>query len=77
MQTIKVTAKGKAATYRGARAAVHAFVLNYNGKSVQQFCTAYLANPPSTPKKGKLAKQPEPPMGWLRFFVSQGVISLG
>ena len=33
----------------------------------------WLANPPSTPKTGKLAGQPEPAAGWFAYFVRQGV----
>ena len=35
---------------------------------------AHIANPPSTPKAGKLAGQCEPPAGWYSYFVREGVV---
>ena len=73
--TIKVnTTEAKKAKFRGARADWLEAIQSYNGKPVAAFCEHVLANPPSTPKTGKYAGQCEPPMGWVRFFIRQGLI---
>lgn len=48
-----------------------------NGQTAAQFTAACLANPPSTPKTGKLANMCEPPAGWLRHFKGAGVLVAG
>ena len=67
---IKVTALPQ--SYSGARAAWYAHLQACNGKTPLQFAAAAIANPPSTPKRGKLANKCEPPAGWLAFFVRSG-----
>lgn len=47
------------------------------GQTAAQFTAACLANPPSTPKTGKLANVCEPPSGWLRHFKGAGVLVAG
>jgi len=46
------------------------------GKTLAEAEAAIAAQVPSTPKKGKLAGQPEPVAGWTRWFVRNGYISL-
>ena len=62
---------------RGARAAWYAHLCACNGQTAAQFAAAALAAPPSTPAKGKLAGQCEPPAGWLRWFAANGFCTLG
>ena len=71
-----ITVTNAPANYRGARAAWYAHLQAHNGKTVAAFTKAALANPPSTPKRGKLANKCEPPAGWLSFFVRQGNATL-
>lgn len=47
----------------------------HNGQTAAAFTAHVLANPPSTPTKGKLAGQCEPPAGWLGYFVRQGILT--
>jgi hypothetical protein len=65
-----------AAKLRGARAAWYAHLTAQAGNTPAQFAVAALANPPSTPTKGKLAGQCEPPAGWLGWFVRHGFAEL-
>jgi hypothetical protein len=66
----------KAGTARAAwLAALQASVAQ--GHTAAQFTAACLANPPSTPKTGKLANTCEPPSGWLRHFKGAGVLVAG
>ena len=60
----------------GARGKWWAALQKYNGKPVAAFVTHVLANPPSTPKKGKLAGKCEPPAGWVNWFVRQGLVKV-
>jgi len=76
-QKIKVVAQPKKQPRENsARGQWWAFIQQYNGKSIQDFCKAAQANPPSTPKAGKLQGKCEPPMGWVRYFVSAKLITL-
>lgn len=68
--------EAKKASFRGARAAWLAELVKYDGKPLDSFCTAVQKEPPSTPKTGKFAGKCEPPMGWIRFFVRQGLIQI-
>lgn len=63
-----------AKAYRGARAAWWVAIQAYNGKPVAAFCANCLANPPSTPQRGKLRGKCEPPQGWVQYFVRQGLV---
>ena len=67
-----ITVTALPANYRGARAAWYAHLQACNGKTPAQFAAAAIANPPSTPKRGKLANKCEPPAGWLAYFVRSG-----
>lgn len=60
---------------RGARAAWYATLVAHNGQPVGAWLAAVQAVPPSTPQRGKLAGKLEPPSGWLRWFVRQGIVS--
>ena len=75
-QYIAINSEVPHPNYRGARAAWYQHLVAHNGKPVATFCEAALANPPSTPKRGKLANKCEPPAGWLSFFVRQGIATL-
>jgi hypothetical protein len=59
--------------YEGARAAWYGALLKHNGKSENDFIDACTKSPPALPKSGKSEK----PSGWLRYFVREGVASLG
>lgn len=48
----------------------------HDGKSLAELATHVAANPPSQPKKGKLAGQTEPLSGWVRWFTRHGFITL-
>lgn len=65
-------------TYRAntARAAYYDAITKFNGKSLDSFVKAMAANPPSYPKRGKLAGKQEPVQGWVGFFQREGVIEL-
>tara|TARA_R100001244_G_C5083284_1_gene114488 strand:+ start:199 stop:444 length:246 start_codon:yes stop_codon:yes gene_type:complete len=67
-----ISVTGAPANYHGARAAWYQHLQANKGKTQAQFEASAIANPPSTPKKGKLAGKVEPPAGWLAFFVRQG-----
>jgi len=71
-QKIKVLKKD--ATFRSetARAAWFARIKEYDGKPESEFLESVKENPPSRTKNGAA----EPPSGWVRFFVRQGVMSL-
>lgn len=62
------------ATFRGstARSAWFARLKEFNGKSEGEFLESTTKNPPALTKNGT----PEPPSGWVRFFVRSGVLSL-
>ena len=62
--------------FRGARAAWYAHLVAFNNATVAEFTEAAVQFPPSTPAKGKLAGQCEPPAGWLRWFVKHGYATL-
>lgn len=51
-----------------ARAEWYARLCAYNGKTLAEFTASCVANPPSTPNKGKLAGTLEPVGGWVSFF---------
>ena len=75
--TIVVNTKNaNAAKFRGARASWLTAIQGYHNKPLQTFVTAMAANPPTKPKTGKYAKTGEPPMGWVRFFVRQQIVSI-
>lgn len=67
-----------AANFRAnsARAAWYAHLVAHNGQTPAAFCAAALANPPSTPKHGKLANTCEPPTGWLQYFTRNGYATI-
>ena len=60
---------------RGARAAWYASLVAHNGQPVSVWLAAVQATPPSTPQRGKLAGKLEPPAGWLRWFVRNGIVT--
>ncbi len=59
-----------------ARGLYWARVQSFNGQPVTALAKSIASNPPSTPKRGKLAGKCEPLSGWLAFFVRSGVITL-
>ena len=59
---------------RGARRTWLETMRKFDGKTVQEFCEHVLANPPSTPKRGKLAGQS--PMDWLGWAKRKGYIQI-
>lgn len=59
-------------SYRGARAAWYAVLVQYNGQPGNAYLAACAATPPSLPKSGR----PEAPSGWLRYFVRTGACTL-
>ncbi len=61
-----------------ARHAWWAAVQDYDGKPVSDFVAFVKTNPPSLQPKGKygIAGTVEPPMGWVKFFVNQGLVKL-
>lgn len=74
-----ITIKGQPAkAYRtnSARAAYWALVQQYDGQPLTAFVAFAHANPPSTPKHGTLAGKAEPTMGWVQYFVREGVLAL-
>ena len=62
--------------YRGARGAWYKAIKAADGMLLEDFKTAVLSKPPSTPKTGKFAGVCEPPSGWIKFFESQGNIEI-
>jgi len=60
-----------------ARALYWAAVQAHNGQPVTALAASIAANPPSQPKRGKLAGQTEPLTGWLAWFKAQGVLAIG
>ena len=76
-QTIKLNPKAKANFRPGsARALYWQAIQQYNGQTVAAFTAACLANPPSTPAKGKLAGKVEPTAGWVSWFNRNGYLTL-
>jgi hypothetical protein len=76
-QTIKLNPKAKANFRQGtARAAYWQAIQAYNGKTVAAFTKHCMANPPSTPQRGKLAGKAEPTAGWVSWFNRNGYITL-
>lgn len=77
MQTINVNTNVKT-NFRpnSARALYYTRICKYNGKSVGAYAKSCAANPPSVPKKGKLAGKQEPISGWVSWFVRNGFITL-
>jgi hypothetical protein len=65
-------------TFRGARAAWFEELVKWDGKPVAEFCAHVEANPPSLQKTGKYGIQGkcEPPMGWVKFFIRQELVTL-
>ncbi len=59
-----------------ARAAYYAVFAAHNGQPLATLAAAIAANPPSMPRKGKLAGKPEPLAGWVAWFVRHGYITL-
>lgn len=79
--TVKVNkqAAGKLAYRTGsARAAWLAFIVAQHNQPLPAVIAAATANPPSLQPKGKYgqANKVEPPMGWVRYFVRVGVVTL-
>lgn len=58
--------------FRGARAAWHAVLVQYNGKPAGDFLAHCTKSPPSIPKSGVA----EPASGWLRYFLRSGIAEL-
>ena len=59
-----------------ARDLYYQVYVSHAGKTLAEAEKAITAQVPSTPKKGKLAGQPEPVAGWTRWFVRNGYITL-
>lgn len=59
-------------TYRGARAAWYAVLVQHNGKPAKDYLEACTTKPPSVPKSGRV----EAPSGWLSYFVRTGAVTL-
>jgi len=76
-QVIKVNPKA-VANFRpnSARAAYWAAIQAANGQTVAAFTATCMANPPSTPQRGKLQGKPEPTAGWVSWFARNGYITL-
>ena len=75
---VNVVPGAKVAFRQGsARAVYYAAFAAHNGQPLATLAAAILANPPSMPKRGKLAGQVEPFAGWVRWFVRHGYITLG
>ena len=70
--------KGVKTNFRqnSARALYWAAILKYNGKPVNAFAKHVTANPPSTPKRGKLKGKQEPVQGWVSWFTRNGYITI-
>lgn len=62
--------------FRGARAEWYKVLVAHDGKTPEAFLAACTANPPTLPTKGKSAGKAEPPAGWLRWFIRNGVAEL-
>ena len=62
--------------FRGARAAWLEEICKWDGKPVAEFTAAMAKEPPTKPKTGKYAATGEPPMGWVRFFVRQQLVTI-
>ncbi len=78
VQAIALTGSNPAKPYRAntARALYWAALkatLQGGAVPCASIAVQWLANPPSTPKAGKLAGQPEPAAGWFGYFVRQGL----
>lgn len=58
--------------YRGARDAWFQRLVEFDGKTEGEFLASTKDKPPSLTRNGT----PEPPSGWVRFFVREGVLSL-
>lgn len=59
-----------------ARAAYYAAFAAHAGQPLSALAAHIAANPPSQPRKGKLAGQTEPLAGWVAWFVRHGYITL-
>lgn len=59
-----------------ARDVYYQVYAKHAGKPLSEIEQIITDNPPSVPKKGKLAGQPEPVSGWTRWFVRNGYIAL-
>jgi hypothetical protein len=46
----------------------------FNGKTLEGFLESVKTEPPSVPTKGKLEGKLEPPQGWIKFFLREGLI---
>lgn len=49
-------------------------IQGFNNKPLSAFLEDVKANPPSVPTKGKLQGKLEPPQGWIKFFIREGLI---
>lgn len=77
VQTIVVNKDAAAkAKFRGARGLWLDAITGYDGKPLADFIKAVNEAHPSTPNAGKLKDQLEPPMGWVRFFTRQEIVSV-
>lgn len=74
---IKINKDAKINFRKGsAREAYYERLAKFNGKTVEAFAKDVAANPPSMPKRGKLAGKPEPVTGWISWFVRHGYAEL-
>jgi hypothetical protein len=71
--TIKLTDKKPEYKDGSARALWYSAVRKFNGKTPEEFVESATKTPPARTKDGK----GEPPAGWLRYFVKQGLVQLG
>lgn len=69
-QKLKVLKKDT--KYRGAREAWFARLVEFDGKTEGEFLASAKEKPPALTRN----QTPEPPSGWVRFFVREGVLSL-
>lgn len=76
-QKIKLV-KGVKANFRTGTARAEYFdaICKFNGKPIGDFVKACAANPPSTPRSGKLKGKQEPVQGWVSYFIREGYITL-
>lgn len=51
-------------------------IAKYHGKTLEAFVKDCEANPPSTPKRGKLKGKAEPVAGWVSWFQRHGYVEI-
>lgn len=72
VKVAKLKVLKKDTKYRGAREAWHARLLEFDGKTEAEFIESTKEKPPALTRNGTA----ENPMGWVRFFVREGVLSV-